>query len=209
MPKKSGTPEDWHRARTLYAEGASYRDIAAALDNRLSTATLNRWAVRETWERGVLPRELVTEETPQIVERADAPPEVFAANTEWLKATLDRKFSERKHELAMMMANAAERLVNEAFEPAVTRVVKVAGGSVQIVDVHTAEPPSGDKKSLITSAAIAIDKAMLLSGEATSRTELLGTASAARERLKFMRDEVAERRNAKAGESSEEESETG
>lgn len=208
-PGKSGSREDWHRARELYAEGLSYRDIATQLDNRISQATLNRWAVRETWERGIFPKDLVDEETPQIMEQAGAQAVVVSANNERIKAMGERKFIERRIELAQKLANGAEVLFEQMFEAHTMIDVKVAGGVVEVVRVPMSEPSPSDKKHLATTLAILLDKALLLSGEATQRTEMLGTASAAKDRLRFMRDDLAERRNAKAGESSEEQTETG
>lgn len=57
---------------------------------------------------------------------------------------------------------------------------------------------SADAKNLITAAAIAVDKAQLLSGSATSRHEVMD-AQRRRERVGHLRDELAERRQAKDG----------
>lgn len=57
---------------------------------------------------------------------------------------------------------------------------------------------SADAKNLITAAAIAVDKAQLLSGGATSRYEQVGLDKQ-RERVRAMQDELAERRAAKDG----------
>jgi len=81
--------------------------------------------------------------------------------------------AERKATLALGLLTDIERLRDQLFAPSVERKVVATG---QIVDVHHDEPPTGDKKALMTTIAIAVDKVLLLVGDATQRTEVVTPA---------------------------------
>ena len=185
-----GSAEDWAEARRVWTEGGSYVSASDAVGNRIGKSNIQRRAVADRWERG---------DPPEV---AGSPAELIAAGTARHVEATRRSFVRRKAELVEQFAAEAERLLEQMREPAVEKVVKVVSTGVgvseaQIVDVELAEPSPGDKQRLMTTAAIAIDKALLLAGEATSRAEV-GPVSreAAVERLRHVRDEVAARREA-------------
>src|SRR3954466_4322904 len=102
MPKKV-SPEDRELAQRLYAQGLSSRDIAAKLDNRVSAGWVQTHSRDEGWLRGVLPKELISEDTPQVYESSKSPPDEKQNNTAALEAASRRKFVEQKQRLAMRM----------------------------------------------------------------------------------------------------------
>jgi hypothetical protein len=186
----SATDEDWAEARRAWAAGASYRAAAEAIGNRASMGTVRRRAIEEGWQRD--------DGMP-----AAPTPEEIRARTAAGSAATQRKFAERRGELIEEFANASQRLLREAFAPHTYREAKVvagptgAGSGVEIVDIDLPAPSPADKQKLVTSAAIALDKALLLAGEATSRTETGPTdRAAAEERVRQIRDELAARRDA-------------
>lgn len=88
--------------------------------------------------------------------------------------------AERRTRLAADLLDDVERLRSQLFAPAVERKVIASG---DIVDVRLPEPSFSDKKALMVSIAVAVDKVLLLSGEATSRHETIGDRPQAEERL--------------------------
>lgn len=92
------------------------------------------------------------------------------ARVEAKQATL----AERRAKLALALMGDIERLRLQLFAPALERKAMASGKEIEVVDIHHDEPTFSDKKALMTTIAIAVDKVLLLSGEATSRTELIG-----------------------------------
>jgi transcriptional regulator with XRE-family HTH domain len=70
--------------------------------------------------------------------------------------------------------------------------------AAQLLDRVVDDSDASDAKNLMTAAAIAVDKAQLLSGGVTSRSEQVGLERQ-RERVLAMRDELADRRELKDG----------
>lgn len=84
----------------------------------------------------------------------------------------------RRLELAHGLLDDIAHLRAELFAPCVQRIVKtvsaVAGRTeAEIVDVELDQPTFAEQTRIMTSIGIAVDKAQLLSGAATSRTETL------------------------------------
>lgn len=200
MPKKV-SDEDRAEAKRLVSLGKSYREVSIALDGRVSSSWVADNARKEGWLRGILPEELVAEGQPQIFEPANATPEQREQNTAHISAAMNRRFAKRKLEIADELAEGILKLYGQMFEPCVIKEAKVvpgargAGSEVQFISIPLPEPTPADKKNLAVALGILADKASLLAGDATSRVEtskLDGTAVA--ERLKHVRDEVADRR---------------
>jgi hypothetical protein len=197
MPKKV-SEEDKQRARDMFAQGISYRDIGKAIG--CSAASISGWAHAEGWLRGILPTELVTEQQPQIFEPVDATAEEADRNTEKLHAVNRRRWEDRKRELADMCADGAGRIYAQIFEPHTLKEVKTVGmgngvQELRMVEIPLKEPTPAEKKALATTMAILIDKASLLAGDATSRTETSSLSRGqAEDRIRHIRDELATRR---------------
>lgn len=84
--------------------------------------------------------------------------------------------AEQRTELAMRCYADAGRLLDQLFTPAeLVKIVTLAqggeqGGSVaEVVRARLKEPTAGEKRHLAVAAAVLLDKAQLLSGEATAR----------------------------------------
>lgn len=83
--------------------------------------------------------------------------------------------AERRLRIASRCYNDAEQLLDELFRPAeLVKVVTLSGGKdaagdVEVVRVDVDRPPPGDQRHIAVAAAILLDKAQLLSGEATAR----------------------------------------
>lgn len=96
-------------------------------------------------------------------------------------------------------------LREQLFSPCVERkVVTLAGtkdlpGSWELVDIERAQPTFAEQTRIMTSIGIAVDKVQLLTGGATERVESTGDARARVERALHALDELAARREAKAG----------
>lgn len=198
---KRASEDDKLRAQALYAAGKSYRDIAAELGGNFSAQTVCNWARKANWQRGIIPEAHVTPDNPQIFESANATPQEMSSNTDKLQEAQRRRWATHKAELADEFGERIHELLDRAFSPCVLKEVKVvpgpqgAGSQVQLVEVPMHLPPPADQVKLLTGVGILVDKASLLSGDATSRVEtakLSGTEVA--DRLKHFRDEVAERR---------------
>lgn len=107
-------------------------------------------------------------------------------------------------------AQAAGITIDAAQVEAATNATKIAWaqrktalvdrlGEVAAELLEKARDTSGkDAQAFVTSVAICVDKAQLLSGGVTSRHEQLGLERQ-RERVAAMRDELADRRDAKNG----------
>lgn len=199
MSGKRATDEDRARAKILFEQGSSLRDIAAAVD--VSAATVSNWARKGNWLRGLLPAEHVTEGQPQIYESANATPDEMSGNTDKLQEAARRRWVDHKAELADRFGEKIAILLDRAFSPYVVQEVKLVGmgnGLQQptLTKVPLDMPPPADQVKIMTSLAILVDKASLLSGDATSRVE---TASLNKgqleERLSHIRDEVGAARD--------------
>lgn len=85
--------------------------------------------------------------------------------------------AERKTQLAANLLDDAERLRAQLFAPCIERrAMTVSGGkdfgsSIEVAEVHHDKPPFADQRQIMTSIAIAVDKILLLTGEATERIE--------------------------------------
>jgi len=199
MPRKVST-EDRLTARQLFAENKTLSEIADALEGRVSASWVSRTSRDENWIRGLLPPESLSAEQPQIYEHANADPAEMAANTDKLREMNRRRWEDQKADLAAKLGAGAARIFEQMFATHVVKEVKTVGlgGGVQdlrMVEVVLAEPTPADKKHLATTLAILVDKASLLSGDATQRVE---TSALSKEqvtdRLKHYRDELAKRR---------------
>lgn len=196
---KRVSDEDKHRAQALFAIGKSFRDIGKQLG--MSAAWLSKTAREEGWVKGVLPDKLVSDQQPQVFESANATADERAANTDKLKEAQRRRWVEHKGELADEFGEKIQLLLDRAFSPCTLKEQKVLRGEsgaqfVQLVETDLHLPPPADQIKLITGVAILVDKASLLSGDATSRVE---TSSMNRDQLKdrltHFRDELKERRD--------------
>lgn len=194
------SPEDRALAQKLYAQGLSSRDISAKLENRVSASWVAAKSRAEGWLRGVLPPELISEDTPQVYESSKSTPDEKQNNTAALEAASRRKFVEQKQRLAMRMVGKVDTLLDQMFgEHLITdiKALGVGGGAqeVKIIQVRLPEPSPTDKKNLATTLGILMDKALLLSGDATSRVETAKLSSGeVTDRLQHFRNELAERR---------------
>jgi len=194
---KRPSEEDKQRAQALFAIGRTYREIASELGGRMSPQTVCNWAKAGNWQKGVLPEKFVSPDNPQIYESANATPEEMAHNTDKMQEGLRRRWVDQKAELADRMGAEASRLLDQLSRPYTVQDVKLVGlgGGVQqptLTKIELPEPPPQEKVRLLTGVGILVDKASLLSGDATSRVE---TASLNKgqleERLTHIRDEVA------------------
>lgn len=189
------TDEHWRALRRLFEGGESYqscedmaRTIAPEGVRSPSLATIRRRAISEGWVKNSV---AINAPSPKKIEQ-------IKVATETKKLTAAEKLVDMADDLVLK----AQRLLDQAFQPAVRREVKLIGrgqgiSEAEIIDVDMAEPSPSDKQRLITSAAILIDKAQLLTGGATERTETVSTREQAEGRIKQLRDELADRRAAK------------
>lgn len=196
--------EDRLRARELFGESKTLSEIVDALEGRVSASWVSRISREENWIRGLLPPESVSAERPQIYETANASPEEMSANTDKLQEANRRRWLDKKAELAGKAGDAAERILAQVFAAHVVKDVKTVGlgGGVQdlrMVEIQLTEPTPADKKALATVFGILVDKASLLSGDATERVETSSlTKDQVADRLKHFRDELGKRREQKA-----------
>lgn len=194
MAKKRASDEDRERAKQLFAMGKSFRDIAAEID--VSAASVSNWARKGDWLRGLLPEDKVTEDQPQIFESANAGPEAMASNTDKLQEAARRRWVDHKAELADKFGERIAELLERAFSPYIVQEVKLVGmgGGVQqptLTKVELNQPPPQEQVRLLTGLAILVDKASLLSGDATSRVETASLNKAQLvDRLAHIKDEV-------------------
>lgn len=200
MPKKVSA-EDRLEAQRLYAQGHPSRTISEMLEGRISASWISSTARADNWHKGLLPADLVSEAQPQIFESANATPEQMRANTEKLSEVHARKWQDHKAQLAVKLGTSAERILDQIFAPHVLKEVKTValpdrgGQDLRMVEVLYDEPTPADKKNLALTLAILVDKASLLSGDATSRVETASmTPDQTKDRLKHYRDELAQRR---------------
>jgi hypothetical protein len=195
---KRASDEDKQRAQALYAIGRTYREIGAEIG--VSPQAVNNWARSGNWVRGILPEGDVGPDSPQIYESANAEPEEVSRNTRKLQEHNHRRWTEHKAQLADEFGERIRELLDRAFAPCVLKEQKLVGQGggaqqVTLVETHLELPPPADQVKLLTGVAILVDKASLLSGDATSRVETSSLApDDLRKQLAHVRDEVAERR---------------
>jgi len=100
----------------------------------------------------------------------------LTAKTETTLSELRARMELKKARLADGFLDDAEWLRQQIRQPSVEKVVKTVGTGkgmtvTEIVDVEFDEPTAATKKTLLTAAAIAVDKAQILTGGPTERTE--------------------------------------
>lgn len=202
MPKKVST-DDRLLARELFSTGKTLSEIVAAMDGRVSASWISTTARAEGWVKALIPPEKLAPGQEQIYESASATAEEMNANTEKMAAAAMRRWQDQKAHLAAKLGAGAERIFEQIFTQHVVKEVKTVGmgGGVQdlrMVEVVLAEPSPADKKHLATTLAILVDKASLLSGDATQRVETSSlTKDQVADRLKHYRDELGKRRQQK------------
>lgn len=111
-------------------------------------------------------------------------PENLRAATEVGRLTLEQ----RRQKLASNLLGDIERLRGQLFEPAESIHWDKDGGFHR---ARISEPTFSDKKALATSLAILVDKVLLLTGQATSRTETV-TVDAIEAEIAELRREMDE-----------------
>jgi hypothetical protein len=199
MPRKVSV-QDRASAKEMFQQGIKLLDIVSRLEGRVSASWLSKVSREENWLKGLLPESDLNRGEPQIYESANASPQEMAANTSKMTEVQLRRWAEQKGHLAAKLGRDAERVLDQIFATHVVKEVKTVGmgGGVQdlrMVEVVLTEPTPTDKKHLATTLAILIDKASLLSGDATSRVETSSlTKEQVADRLKHVRDELAKRR---------------
>jgi hypothetical protein len=197
---KRVSAEDRVKAQQFFAQGHPVRTIAELLDNRVSASWISKTARDDSWQKGLLDPEVVAAGEPQIFESANASPEEMRSNTEKVSEVQLRRWQEHKAALAAKLGAGAERILEQIFAQHVVKEVKTVGmgrgvQDLRMVEVVLAEPSPADKKHLATALAILVDKASLLSGDATQRVETSSlTGEQVKDRLKHYRDELAQRR---------------
>ena len=206
---KRVSEQDQESAKALYAQNRTLKEIVSALGGRVSVGWLSMKARDEGWLRGILPPDLIAPDSPQVYEAANADPQTQNANTDKLEAAAKRRFVQRKAQLANKMADGAELLLSQMFSPQVIKDVRPVGmgGGVQevrMIEYTLPEPSPADKKHLATTLGILLDKSLLLTGEATSRSENVQlNGDQAKTRLEHIRDELAERAASNAAKAAE------
>lgn len=92
-------------------------------------------------------------------------------------------FEERRVNLAHGLLDDISRLRSQLFAPVVQRQAMAisdgrdCGSHAEIVDIRLDQPTFAEKKAILTSIGIAVDKVQLLSGAATHRGEIISGAS--------------------------------
>lgn len=198
--RKKVSEADRTSAREMFSQGATIREICAALEDRVSASWVSRVSREEGWVKGLLPADRLSPDQPQIYEPANATADVMAANNEKLQEANRRRWLDKKAELAAVFGEKIDLLLERAFSPHTLKEVKTVGlgGGVQdlrMVEIALNQPTPADQVKLLTGVAILVDKASLLSGDATSRVETASlTGDQVKDRLVHYRDELAKRR---------------
>jgi transposase-like protein len=152
MARQSYTPEQKAEALALVAE---HGHSEAVRRTGIPMGTIASWANRED------------------VKAPD--PGITAAKTTALIAST----AERKQQIAAALLEDADRLRRQLFAPCTDKVVKVVSGGqmregrVEIVEVQRDQPTFADQKNIVAATSQAIEKALLMLGEATERVEQL------------------------------------
>jgi transposase-like protein len=103
-------------------------------------------------------------------------PAAVAAERATLKAL---SIAERKAVLTSNMIDDIERLRSQLFAPAVERKAFVVSGgqmraaTIEIAEVELDQPTFADQKNIVAALATLLDKVLLLTGDATARTETI------------------------------------
>lgn len=176
----------WAMAKTLWEKGESYRTVSEETGIPVNSIRVRK--IDEGWTLQAVPR--------------DQTPEARRAKTAAARRAAADKVLERRGELANHLMEDLLELREQLFEPVVVKEAKVVqvgnnmGSEVEIVEIELPRPVPADQQRIVTSMAILTDKLLLLTGEATSRTETVDGSNreAAAARLKMIRDELAERR---------------
>ncbi len=117
-------------------------------------------------------------------------------------AERERRVSVMRSVLAEKVIIDADRLRAQMWQPTLRREAhtvsdgKDAGSHVEIVDIELPEPTFADKKAIMTSVAIAVDKTEVLMGRADPR----GSAISSPLPSKYLRDQLAQRRERREAE---------
>lgn len=102
----------------------------------------------------------------------------------------------RRLALAADLLDDIARFRGQLFAPCVERkAMNVSdgpiGSHVEIVDIDRPKPTFAEQTKIMTSIGIAVDKAQLLAGEATSRTEVTGTGASIDDEVARLEAELA------------------
>lgn len=182
------------RARQMFYEGASYGDIHA--ETGMAIETLKQAAIDEAWGRSVgAPGGLADE---SVTDRKERMRSARLASKE--------RYDQASVNLAeQLMGNAAE-LAHRMFERFKVHEVKtVATGNgtseTEIVSFEIDSPTPSDQRAMADAISKLVDKAQLLSGEATERSEDISpsTREEREARLGRIVDDLQVRRERKTG----------
>lgn len=103
----------------------------------------------------------------------------------------------RRLALAADLLDDIARFRSQLFAPCVERKALVVsdgaayGSHVTIVDIDRPKPTFAEQTKIMTSIGIAVDKAQLLAGEATTRTEVTGTGASIDDEVARLEAELA------------------
>lgn len=189
MRVSNASEDDWALVRSGWERGLSWAACSTAIEGRAAATTIRRRAIAEGWER----------EDGAAVKT----PEQRRAQTENASIAAGAALARRRGELIDNLVDDANRLRGQLFAPVLRREVKLVSGGqgaaqeVQVVDVELPVMPPAQQKDTALAFAIIVDKALLLAGEATARTETIVDRDAMATRARQLRDELAERRAAK------------
>jgi hypothetical protein len=108
-----------------------------------------------------------------------------SVNPERIEVAITRQmtFAERKQSLAESLVADVLRLKAQLFAPTVEKKPMIVsdgqhmGSHIEVAEVELDQPSFADQQRITASMATLLDKAMLLAGEATARTETLTAVS--------------------------------
>lgn len=197
----TGSEEQWSAAKATFAADFGYRkcaEVAAAVEDQPGPApsmgTIRRRAVLEGWIRDESVRPAMN--GPALMAQGDRKDAAVLFVAQGKVA-----MSVRMERLADQLEQACTELVRQMFvehEVVEVKVTGMGGGIQQVETVRTklTEPSSKDKQALASAASMLLDRLQLITGGATSRTELgpIADRAQAEARLRMVRDELAERR---------------
>lgn len=198
----AGTEAHWALAHQAFKDGLSYRAIAEKVfelegqgdEPPPSIAVIRRKAIAQEWTRdnngrGTLGPAVQTTEMREKRIRD-------------FRASGQLNLAKRLELLVDQLGEACTELVSQMFEPMDVVEVKVLsegahmGQMIQVQRTRINEPTPKDKQALASAASSLIDRIQLLSGGATSRSEIgpIADRAQAEAKLRMIRDELAERR---------------
>lgn len=181
-------PDALAAGRLAWEHGATWRAAALATNGRMTMSTLRSRGIEEGWKRS-------SDGT-----AATEPIEVRRVQAEHRKIEVSRKVSERRELLSVLLLDDVLQMRKQLFEPYEHIEIKVVSGptgmgsDVEIVRVELPRPTPADQLKISNALAILTDKLLLLSGEATVRSETIVDRESVLERTRYLRDELAERR---------------